>query len=104
MGVSQKSLTRVLGVGTLAFGLLGIARPAVLARLMDAEEEHARAVGYRDLGSGLALLWSSDRRAAIAQRMLYDVSDALYLSSRKPAAAAAALGFAALCAVAYVLD
>jgi hypothetical protein len=106
LGVSQKSLTRVLGLGTLAFGVLGVVRPASLARMMDAEEEHARAIGYRDLGSGLALLWSADPRPPIVQRMLYDVGDALYLASRKPAAAAAAaaLGFAALCAVALFSD
>lgn len=104
MGVSQKSLTRVLGVVTLSFGVLGVARPAALARMMEAEDEHARAIGYRDLGSGLALLWGRDPRSAIVQRIFYDVSDALYLASRKPAAAAAALGFAGLCAVALLAD
>jgi hypothetical protein len=104
LGVSQKSLTRVFGFGTLAFGVLGVARPASLARMMDAEEEHARAIGYRDLGSGLALLWSADPRTAIVQRMIYDVGDALYLASRKPVAAAGALGFAALCTVALLSD
>jgi hypothetical protein len=76
----------------------------VLARLMAAEEEHARVVGYRDLGSGLALLWSDDPRPALAQRVLYDLSDALYLSSRKPRTAAAALGFAVVCAFALFSD
>jgi hypothetical protein len=59
LGASQKSLTRVLGLGTLSFGVLGVA---------------------------------------------YDVSDALYLASRKPVAVGAALGFAALCAVALLSD
>lgn len=104
LGVSQKSLTRVLGLGTLAFGVLGVARPASLARMMDAEEEHARAIGYRDLGSGFALLWGRDPRSAILQRIVYDVSDALYLASRKPVAAAAALGFAGLCTLALSSD
>lgn len=104
LGVSQKSLTRVLGLGALAFGVLGVVRPASLARMMDADEDHARLVGFREVGNALALFWSADPRPAIVQRMLYDVGDALYLASRKPRAAAAALGFAGLGALALAAD
>jgi hypothetical protein len=90
----------VLGIGALAFGVLGVLRPAALARMMDSDEETARTVGFRDLGNALALLWSADPRPAIVQRMLYDVGDALHLARRKPGAAAGALGFAALGGVA----
>jgi hypothetical protein len=103
-GVSQRQLTRVLGTGALAFGLLGVVSPGRLARMMDADEAHARSVGFRDLGNALALFTSGDPRPAILQRMLYDVGDALHLLGRKPAAAAAALGFAALGALALVAD
>jgi hypothetical protein len=103
-GVSQKTLTRVLGLGALAFGVLGVVRPASLGRMMDAEEEHARSIGFRDLGNAIALFWSDDPRPAIVQRMLYDLGDALYLAGRKPAAAAAALAFAGLGAIALAAD
>ena len=103
-GPSQHALTRILGTGALAFGLLGVMRPARLARMMDASEEHARSVGFRDLGNALVLLVSPDPRPAIVQRMLYDLGDAMHLAGRKPAAAAAAVAFAGLGAVALASD
>jgi hypothetical protein len=103
-GLSQRGLTRILGTGALAFGVLGVVRPAVLARMMDASEDHARAIGVRDLGNALVLFASRDPRPAIVQRMLYDVGDAFQLAPRKPAAAAAAIGFAALGALALASE
>jgi hypothetical protein len=103
-GLSQRALTRLLGTGALAFGVLGVVRPATLARMMDADEDHARSVGFRDLGNALLLFVSPDPRPAIVQRMLYDVGDALHLARRKPGAAAAAVAFAGLGAVALASD
>ena len=100
----QKALVRILGGGTLVFGLLGVARPERLASLLGAETEYARAIGVRDVGSAIALLAGGDPRPAIAQRMLYDVGDAVHLRTRKPVAAVAALAFAALGGVALAGD
>ena len=97
---SQRALTRILGTGALVFGVLGVAHPATLARMMDADESHARSIGFRDLGNALVLFVSPDPRPAIVQRMLYDLGDAVHLAGRKPAAAAAAVAFAGLGAVA----
>jgi hypothetical protein len=103
-GVSQKALVRVLGTGALAFGVLGLVSPERLARMMDADEEHARSIGFREVGNAIVLFWSDDPRPAIVQRMLYDVGDAFYLAGRKPAAAAAAFAFAGLGALALAAD
>lgn len=102
--LTQRSLSRLLGVGTLAFGVLGLARPALLGRMVDSDVETAREIGFRDLGNGALLLASPDPRPAIAQRVLFDVSDALMFGRRKPGVAAAALGFAALGAFALTRD
>lgn len=101
---TQNRLAKLLGVGTLAFGVLGLVRPGVLGRMVASDEETAREIGFRDLGNGALLLASPDPRPAIAQRMLFDVSDALMFGRRKPGVAAAALGFAALSAFALTRD
>jgi hypothetical protein len=94
--MSRDTVVKILGGGALAFGVLGLVRPARLAALMEADEEAAREVGVRDVGNGILLLASPDPRPAIAQRALYDVADAVMFGRRKPGVAAGALAFAAL--------
>lgn len=103
---SRTTLARLLGGGTLAFGVLGVTRPAVLAAMLDADEDAARTLGLRDLGSGLALLATAggDPRAALAQRVLFDVGDAAVFGRRRPLVAVAALSFAAVCALALAAE
>jgi hypothetical protein len=91
---------RVLGAGSLAFGVLGLVRPARLARMMAIGEDAARIVGFRDTGSALALFASADKRLAVVQRMLFDAGDAALLARRRPGAAVAALAFGCLGAAA----
>jgi hypothetical protein len=86
--------TGVLAAGALGFGVLGLGSPARLARMVGSGEETARELGFRDLGNGLVILAAPT--AGIAQRVLYDVSDAIMFGRRKPRVAAGALGFAAL--------
>ncbi len=100
----QKTLVRVLASGAFGFGALGVSRPSRLAAMMGSDEETAREVGFRDIGSALVLLGSERPRAAIAQRMLYDLSDAYLFGRGRPKVAAAALAFAALGAVAFFSD
>ena len=104
--VSQQRIVNVLGAGSLAFGLLGLARPSLLAGMLgpNGDEQVARELGFRDLGSALVLYASADKRPAIAQRMLYDVSDALLFGRAKPRVGIGALAFAALGALALTLD
>ena len=100
---SGSSLRRVMGAGTLGFGILGVASPRTLGRMLAVDDETARAIGFRDIGSGFALLRGG--RAALVQRIVFDLSDARLLAGRrKPAAAALALGFAALCAYALASE
>lgn len=100
-GPSQETVVRVLGAGALGFGLLGAVRPASLAKMMGAEEVTAREIGFRDLGSAIALLATARPRPAIAQRILYDLSDAALFGRGRPKVAAGALAFAALGVLAF---
>lgn len=87
----------ILGSGALAFGILGLVAPKRLAKMMDADVDAARAIGFRDVGNGLAFVFAPTSVAAL-QRMLYDIGDAASFGPRKPAVAAGALSFAALSA------
>jgi len=68
--------------------------------MLGSSEETARELGFRDLGNALVIFAAGDPRPGIAQRMLYDLSDAYLFGRRKPAVAAAALAFALLGAIA----
>lgn len=90
-----RAAAAVLGGGALAFGVFGLVAPERLAKMMATDADAARAVGFRDLGNALAFALAPTSVAA-AQRMVYDVGDAVSFGPRKPAVAAGALAFAAL--------
>ena len=96
----DRGLRVVLGGGAAAFGVLGVAAPGRLSRLTGGSDDASRALGFRDLGNA-ALFVAAPARVAIAQRLLYDVGDAVVYGARKPKVAVAALAFAALGAVAF---
>ena len=64
--------------------------------MLDSTEETAREIGFRDLGNGVAILATGGSTWSIAQRMLYDVSDAIMFGGRKPKVAVGAIAFAGL--------
>jgi len=93
-----------LGLGALGFGAYGLVAPRSLANLVGSEsEELGRELGFRDLGNALVFAAGSNR-AALLQRMLYDVGDAVQFGRRKPGVGAVALAAAALGAVAVVRE
>ena len=87
-------ITGVLATGALGFGVLGIVAPGRLARMVGSDEETARELGFRDLGNGYVI--HAAPQAALAQRALFDVSDAIMFGRRKPKVGVGALAFAAL--------
>lgn len=94
--LTQRRFARALGWGCLGFAGLALARPAGIARLIGHDEDVARALGVRDLGSGLTLLLSEDVVPALLARVAYDVSDAVIFGRREARTIPWALGFAAL--------
>ena|SRR5438105_2233978 len=98
---SQKGHAAVLAAGAGAFGVVGVLAPARLARMIDSDLDTAREIGIRELGNVLVFVACRDRPApAIAQRALYDLSDALLFGRRKPLVGLSAAAFAGLGAVA----
>ena len=94
---SQRAHAAVLASGAGLFAGLGILAPAWLARMIDSDLDTAREIGIRELGNVLVFVACRDRPApAIAQRALYDASDALLFGRRKPLVGAGAAAFAAL--------
>ena len=84
----------VLAGGALGFGVIGIAAPSRLAKMLGSDDDTARAIGFRDVGNGLVILAAP--QAGIAQRAFFDVGDAIVFGRRKPLVAVGALAFAAL--------
>jgi hypothetical protein len=97
----QRTAIAVLAAGAIGFGVLGIARPARLARLVGTDEASARALGMRDLTNGVLLLLARDKRPVLAARALADLDDAWKFGPNDPRVLAGTLGFAALAFVAY---
>lgn len=98
--MTRDPLTLVLGGGALAFGVFGLVAPRRLARMVGSSDaDLGRELGVRDLGNALVFAAGANR-AALLQRMLFDVSDAIQFGRRKPGVGAGALAFAALGAVA----
>lgn len=89
-------------MGSLGFSALAFLNPTGIARLIGKDADVARALGARDLGSGLSLLVSAEPRAAIVQRVLYDIGDAAIFGPARPRVIPWALGFAALGILALV--
>jgi hypothetical protein len=113
------SWSRVLSIGTTAYGLFALARPRHLASAMQApvaEEQFydrlAIAYGVRDLAIGGVGALGPARAvpAAIGLRIVSDVTDAVVLSRRahsadvRRKALAITLGYAALNAGALAVD
>jgi hypothetical protein len=65
--------------------------------MIDSDLDTAREIGVRELGNVLVFVVCRDDPApAIAQRALYDFSDALVFGRRKPLVGLAAAAFAGL--------
>ena len=93
--ISQRSWARMLSVVCAWWVGLVFLRTKRMAALVEVSESEVRALGVRDLGNGLALALSSDPRAAIGMRALFDLSDAARYGRGKPKVLAMTLGFAA---------
>ena len=84
--------TRILGLGSLAFGAWGLLSPRSLTDLMGDDPSVGRLLGARDSAVGLALL-SPAGPAALAARVIADASDAVRLRDRSPRVALGAAAF-----------
>ncbi|MBA2337525.1 MAG: hypothetical protein H0V96_07190 [Acidimicrobiia bacterium] len=85
----------LLGLGSLGFGVWGLASPETLARSMGVTESMARTIGFRDLASGGFLL-AKGGPLAYGSRALFDFGDAFVTRNTKPKIAAAAAAFGLL--------
>lgn len=81
--------TRILGIGSLAFGAWGLVSPRSLTDSMGDDASVGRMLGVRDAAVGVALL-SPAGPAALAARVIADASDAIRLRDRSPRVALAA--------------
>ncbi|NYJ07463.1 hypothetical protein [Petropleomorpha daqingensis] len=112
-------LTRSLGIATAAFGLLELAKPDLWSKPTGvvgpspAMRAWHHTLGARDVASGLALLFApqgAPLRAASVYRIASDLSDAVGFglnapdAGRRVKAVGAAVGFAALNALALRVD
>ena len=111
----MRRLPRILGLLTAGYGLWSLARLTAgleqQGALTPTGAALGRVVGVRDTSSGAAMLLApagTPRRAAVAVRVLCDLSDAVALGTTVPSRSrakvlAVTLGWAALCAASYPL-
>jgi hypothetical protein len=112
-GVAMKWFPRLLGLATAGYGAAILVRPRLMTGPCELSDDAAsrvltRAVGSRDMLSGLAMLLAgspSTLRLAIAVRVGSDLGDAVVFGACLPTvtarrkAAAVASAWAALCAL-----
>jgi hypothetical protein len=91
-------IKHVMGIASLGFGVLGLAKPAAFARMTGAGRDEARGLAVRDLVVGLGIYAAP--KIGLAQRALADVGDAVNFARRKPVVVPIALVSAALAAYA----
>ncbi len=94
--VTQRSWALALAGGCALWAGLALGRSERMAALIGSTPSEVRALGIRDLGSGLLLAVSPDARLPIALRVALDVSDAARYGRGRPAVLAMTLGFAGL--------
>jgi hypothetical protein len=103
---NQRTPIVILAAGSLGFGALGLVRPHRLAALIGADEQTARALGYRDLANGIALaatlVTGRDPKPALAARAIADLSDAWKFGRSDKRVLAGALASAVLAGFVYV--
>lgn len=92
---SQRAWALVLAGGCAAWVALAFGRTRRMAELVGTSESEIRALGVRDVGSGLALVVSRDPRAAIGMRVGFDLADAMRYGRGRPKVLAMTAGFAA---------
>jgi hypothetical protein len=95
MNPPREPIALILGGGALFFGVLGVVKPRAMAWLMGSNDEIGRQLGFRDLGNAL-MFAAGATRPALAQRLLYEISDIVMFGRRRPLVGAAVLGIAAL--------
>ncbi len=97
--VSRRLWSYLLAGGCALWVGLAFGRTARMAEMLDASESEVRALGVRDIGSGLALALSPHKGTAIALRVGFDLADAAKYGRGKPRVLAMTAGFAAFGAI-----
>jgi hypothetical protein len=74
----------VLAAGNVGFGLLASVQPSKLAPIMQEDESRVRAIGARDLASGVALFAAKDRRWPLMMSIRSDLFETISWARSKP--------------------
>lgn len=97
--ISQRAWALMLAGGCAWWVALAFGRTERMAELLGVSPSEVRALGVRDVGNGLQLALSPDRRTAIATRVAFDLADAARYGRDRPRVLAMTAGFAAVGAV-----
>lgn len=94
--VPQRLWALLLAAGCGLWAALALGRSERMAQLIGSTASEVRALGVRDLGSGLLLVAAADKRLPIALRAGLDLTDAARYGRGRPSVLAMTLGFGAL--------
>lgn len=101
--ISQRTWALILAGGCAAWVALAFGRTERMAELVGADPAEVRALGARDLVSGLTLALSPHTRTTIATRVAFDLADAARYGRGRPKVVAMTVGFAAVGALGLLL-
>ncbi|MGE0027593.1 MAG: hypothetical protein AB7O78_12560 [Thermoleophilia bacterium] len=94
--ITQRTWARVVAGGCAVWVALAFGRTERMADLCGTTPSEIRALGIRDVASGIALVAASDPRLPLATRIAFDLSDAARYGRGRPKVLAMTLGFAAV--------
>lgn len=101
--ISQRAWALALAGGCAAWVGLAFGRTERMAEMIGAEPAEVRALGARDVVSGLALALSPHTGTTIATRVAFDLADAVRYGPGRPKVIAMTAGFAAFGAIGLLL-
>jgi|SRR5581483_9477213 len=101
-GTVHNGICYVLAGGNVGFGLLALAQPSSLTGIMQEDESRVRAIGARDLASGMALFTAKDRRWPLLMSIRTDLFEAISWARSKPKLAVVPAAWCGLAVLALV--
>jgi hypothetical protein len=96
------ALKYFLALGTLGYGIASMSQPERFSELTGRKEDDVRRTAMRDVGSGIAILTSSNPSGPLISRAVFDFRDAFKLIRTRRSAASLAIAWGVLAILVFL--